>query len=91
MQQLDILETKINQTINLIEKLKEENQELLKVNEELRLNVESQNQLINELREENHNLKQMHSDASLNKEKEEQIKHKVEQMLSRLDELQFSM
>ncbi|MFQ5823695.1 MAG: hypothetical protein ACE5JB_06540 [bacterium] len=91
MEQLEILETKINQAVELIGKLKKENQEMLNSNRELRTESESKDLIIQQLKEENKNLQQMHSKSSLGKEKEEKIKSKVEQMLSRLDDLQLNI
>ncbi len=91
LQQLDVLESKINQAIKLIDELKLEKQELLKTNQELRSDCESKEQLIQQLKEENQNFKQIHHESSLGKEKEDKIKNKVEEMLSRLDELQLDI
>ncbi len=89
LEQLEILERKINQAVNFIEKLKLENQTLKDEVVELRSQSKSKDEIINQLKEENHNLKLMQSEASLGKEKEEQIRSRVEQMLSKLDELEY--
>ena len=91
LEQLAVLEGKINHAVRVIEKLKLENQELVKSNHELRSDSESNEQLIQQLQEENQNLKHIHDESSLGKEKEEKIKSKVEQMLARLDELQINL
>ncbi|MFQ5751898.1 MAG: cell division protein ZapB [bacterium] len=91
LEQLDVLEGKINHAVRLIEKLKLENQKLMKSNHELRSDSESKEQLIQQLQEENQNLKHIHDESSVGKEKEEKIKSKVEQMLARLDELQINI
>lgn len=89
LEQLEILERKINQAVNFIEKMKLENQTLKDEVVELRSQSKSKDEIINQLKEENHNLKLMQSEASLGKEKEEQIRSRVEQMLSKLDELEY--
>ncbi|MFQ5650165.1 MAG: hypothetical protein ACE5IY_09510 [bacterium] len=89
LQQLEILEEKVGQAVQFIERLKRENQALQKEIDELRSESQSNEQLIKQLKEENHNLKLVQNESSLGKEKEEQIKSKVEQMLSKLEELQY--
>jgi FtsZ-binding cell division protein ZapB len=91
MEQLDILEAKINQALELIEKLRTENRELRHLISELRSESESKDLLIQQLKEENQNLQQMKIDSSMGKDKEEKIKDKVEHMLNRLEELQLNL
>ena len=91
IEQLDILEGKINQAVRIIEKVKLENQELVRTNQELRSGSEEQERTIQQLREENEGLKQLQNNAAMDKDKEDLIKSKVEQMLSRLDDLEFNM
>jgi FtsZ-binding cell division protein ZapB len=91
IEQLDILEVKINQAVRTLEKARIENQELMKTNQELRATSEEKDRVIQQLRDENEGLKQLQNENSLDKEKEELIKSKVEQMLSRLDDLEFKM
>lgn len=91
MEQLEILESKINQVIELIDKLKLENQELRHSNRELHTESESKDLIIQQLKKENQNLQQTRTESKLETEKEEKIKNKVEQMLSRLDELQLNL
>ncbi|MFQ6113262.1 MAG: cell division protein ZapB [bacterium] len=91
MNQLEILEAKINQAVELIEKLRSENQELRNLNRELRTESETKDLTIQQLKEENKNFQQMQAHSSLGRDKEEKIKSKVEQMLSRLDELQLNL
>ena len=91
LEQLDDLEKRINQAVKLIEKLKFENQELHKTNSELRSESRSKDVLIQQLREENDRLKETQNESPLGKEKEAKIRSKVEQMLARLDELQYNL
>ncbi|NIV95612.1 cell division protein ZapB [candidate division KSB1 bacterium] len=91
VEQLDVLEAKVNQAIAYIEKLKLENQDLKKTNQELQSETQTKEELIQQLREENRNLQQLQSESSIGKEKEEKIRSKVELMLSKLDELQFNV
>ena len=91
IEQLDILEGKISQAVRIIEKVKLENQELARTNQELRSGAEDKERIIQQLREENEGLKQLQNNAAMDKDKEELIKSKVEQMLSRLDDLEFNM
>lgn len=90
LEQLDILEEKINQAVRVIEKVKLENRELLRANQELRSEVDEKERVLQQLKEENENLTQQ-NESSMGKEKEEIIKSKVEQMLSRLDDLQYNL
>ncbi|MCG8603847.1 cell division protein ZapB [bacterium] len=91
IEQLDILEDKINQAVRTLEKVRIENQELMRTNQELRSTSEEKDRVIQQLRDENEGLKQLQTQNSIDKEKEELIKSKVEQMLSRLDDLEFKM
>lgn len=89
LDQLDVLQEKINHAIKIIEQLKSENQRLVQENEELRSNSNSKELLVQQLREENNNLKQTQNNVS--SEKEEKIRSKVEEMLAKLDELQYNL
>lgn len=91
MEQLEILEAKINQALELIEKLRTENRELRHVNSELQSESESKDLIIQQLKEENQNLQHTKIESSIGKEKEEKIKNKVEHMLNRLEELQLNL
>lgn len=91
LDQLEILESKITQAVELIETLRRENQELRHSNRELRSELESRDLLIEQVKEENQSLQRINSESSLSKETEEKIRSKVENMLSRLDELQLNI
>jgi len=82
---LNELESKINQVVSRIENLQIENQKLLDATMRLRSESQSQEILIQQLKEEN--LNQTKSESSFGKEQEEKIRNKVEQMLTKLDEL----
>lgn len=88
IQQLDILEERITRAIDLIGQLKSENEELKGRVIEIEGESQSKQRLIEQLKEENQGLRLLHNEASLGKEKQEKIRSKVEQMLSKLDELQ---
>lgn len=88
MEQLEVLEQRINEAVTLIDQLKTENQRLANENMELRSQSQSRELLIQQLKEENQNLKEMQSQSTLGQEKEQKIKNKVEQMLRKLDQLQ---
>jgi len=89
IEQLDVLEKKVVQAVELIEQLKTENQSLKKDMSQFQTELESKDQVIKQLKEENQNLKLMQNNSVLEKEKEEKIRSKVEQMLNKLDELQY--
>ncbi len=90
--QLEDLEQKINHTVALIEKLRAENQELLRANQQLRSEAQLKEMLFQKLKEENDSIRKMQGEStSLGREKEEKIKSKVEQMLARLDELSYNL
>lgn len=89
IEQLDILEKKIAQAVGLIEQLKVENQKLQSDTNKFQSELDSRDLVIKQLKEENQNLKLMQNSSVLEKEKEEKIRSKVEQMLSKLDELQY--
>ncbi len=91
LEQLELLEKKIEQAVRLIEQLKLENLDLTNEINALRNESQSKDALIQQLKEENENLKQMQRDSVFGKEKQERIKSKVEQMLTRLDELQYDL
>ena len=85
--QLEILEKKINNTIQLINNLQAENSGLKKYNAELINRVQEQEKSIQRLREEYQKLKELQNISHFN-EKEEEIKQKVKGMLAKLDNLQ---
>jgi FtsZ-binding cell division protein ZapB len=91
LKQLDDLEERINQAVWLIEKLRAENQELARTNQQLRSELQSRDMLFQRLQEENDHLRKQHNESTLGKEKEEKIRSKVEQMLARLDELSYNL
>lgn len=89
IEQLDVLEEKINQAVKLIEHLMQENDQLKAEVKELRSESESREKTVLQLKEENQNLQLVQTDSILGREKEEKIRSKVEQMLAKLDELQY--
>lgn len=90
--QLEDLEEKINQAVMLIAKLRSENQDLLRANQQLRAEAQPKEMLLQKMKEENEGLRKLQSEStSLDREKEEKIKSKVEQMLARLDELSYNL
>lgn len=91
MAQLEILEGKINQAVNLIDQLKSENQRLINENNEIRSESQSRELMIQQLKEDNENLKQTQAQSSMSPENEQKIKDKVEQMLKKLDQLQGNL
>ncbi len=91
LEQIDVLESKINQAIALIERLRLENEELKRSHERLRAEAEAKERTIEQLREENAQLQALRNQSSLGTEKEEKIRSKIEMMLAKLDELQFSL
>jgi len=91
LEQLDILEKKIFQAVQMIENLRLKNEELSKLNHELRNEVHIKDQRIEHLEEELNNVNQLASQSSISKEKEDQIKSKVENMLVKLEELQYNL
>ena len=86
--QLEILEGKINKTIQLIDKLQAENNELKRYNAELINKVQEQEKINQKLRKGYHKLKEQQNNSHFTLEKEEEIKQKVEGMLAKLDNLQ---
>jgi len=89
IEQLDVLEEKINQAVKLIEHLMQENDQLKAEVKELRSESESRERTVLQLKEENQDLQLVQTDGILGREKEEKIRSKVEQMLAKLDELQY--
>lgn len=90
-QQLDILEDKINLAVELISRLREENQQLDQENSELRERVEKGENALKTLQEEFQHFTTMQQEAENYKKKEELIKEKVEAMLSKMESIQFSV
>ena len=88
LDQLEILEEKINTAIQVINKLQAENNELKKYNMELIKRVQEHETTIQKLHEEYQILKDQQNNTNFNNEKEEEIKHKVEGILAKLDTLQ---
>lgn len=89
IEQLDILEKKVAQAVELIGQLKVENQKLQSNTKQFQSELDSKDLIIKQLKEENQNLKLVQNNSVLDKEKEEKIRSKVEQMLNKLDELQY--
>ncbi len=89
IEQLDVLEEKINQAVKLIEHLMQENDQLKAEVKELRSESESRERTVLQLKGENQDLQLVQTDGILGREKEEKIRSKVEQMLAKLDELQY--
>lgn len=91
LEQLEVLERKINQAVQLIENLRNQNEILVKENGELRKELQTSSQRIQQLEEQVESLNQTAGESALNKEKEEKIKSKVENMLVKLEELQYNL
>ncbi len=89
IEQLDVLEEKINQAVKLIEHLMQENEQLKAKVKELHSESESRERMVLQLKEENQNLQLVQTDSILGREKEDKIRSKVEQMRAKLDELQY--
>ena len=89
VEQFIALEEKINQAVKLIDQLKKENQEFKSEISELRSECNSKDLVIQQLKEENQNLKLIQNKSVFGEEQEEKIRIKVEQMLAKLDELQY--
>lgn len=87
-EQIDLLATRINKAVELIEQLKTENNTLQQKCDLLQSEFDDKNSLIQQLKEENQNLRLVQNESSLGKEREEKIRNKVELMLTKLDELQ---
>lgn len=89
IEQFELLETRIYDAIKLIEHLRNENETLKGSIAKLQSEMESRKELIQQLKEENQNLKHTRIEIPQSQEKEDKIKSKIEQMLAKLDELQY--
>jgi len=89
VEQLDALEQKVTRAIQLIEELRVENSALKDEVKQLTSEVSLRDSLVLQLREENHDLGRLQEEAMLGKDKEARIRSRVEQMLAKLDELQY--
>jgi len=89
IEQLDALEQKVAKAIHLIEELRGENNALKDEVKQLTNEVVLKDSLIQQLREENHDLSRIQEEATLGKDKEARIRSRIEQMLAKLDELQY--
>ena len=87
-QQLDVLENKIELTVRLMGQLRKENAVLRDEANQAKEESQSKEMLIQQLQEENKSLALVQNETILGKEKEEEIRSRVEQMLSKLDELE---
>ena len=83
----DILEEKINQTIQLINKLRAENDELKKYNLELINRVQEKERSIAQLNEDFQKLKEQKGNSEIYKHKEQKIQKKVEEIIAKLEKL----
>jgi FtsZ-binding cell division protein ZapB len=89
LQKLEVLENKVSQAINAVQKLKQENRELqTQVQALQKENQEKDAQLV-ALREEMQKLKDNAQESHQFKAREEEIRSKVEKMLAKLEELQL--
>ncbi|MBN1351954.1 cell division protein ZapB [candidate division KSB1 bacterium] len=90
-QQIDILEDRINQAVDLIARLKEENRHLKQQNSELRERAEESEKTLKMLQDEFQHLTNAQKETENFKEREALLKRKVEAMLSKLDTIQLSI
>jgi len=91
LEQLSILEKKVLQAVQLIETLRQKNEELVKENNDLRHELQANSTRVQQLEAEISRLNDVASKTDINEEKEAQIKSKVENMLVKLEELQYNL
>jgi FtsZ-binding cell division protein ZapB len=89
LQQFEILENKISQTINTIQQLKQENRDLQKRLQALQEENQEKDKKLGTLQEEMQKLKDHPQESQQFKTREEEIRSKVEKMLAKLEELQL--
>lgn len=87
-QSLDLLEEKISNMINALNKLKTENQELKQKNQELHSQLEDKEQTFHMLKAEADQLRGTRSDVERYKQNQDRIANKVDSLLMKLKEFE---
>lgn len=89
--QLDILEAKILQSLEMIRRLRDENRELKELVASLQLQLEEKDRAISRLHRELTETQNAKFDNSYYQEREAHIRGKVEAMLAKLEALELPM
>lgn len=84
---IDLLEEKINKTIELVHKLRAENNELKKYNSELINRIQEKERLISKLEDDYNNLKEQKDSSEYYKNRDVKIQQKVEDIITKLENL----
>ena len=87
-QAFDVLESKIDQAMQLIVKLKNENQALKLKLQEMGNTLQEKEKIISKLREESEQAKTMEVEINQYQEKQDRIRNKVETLLDKLKEFE---
>ena len=90
-QQIDILEDKINMAVELLARLKKENQDFKQRNADLQQKLEASEHAFEQMKADYDALLNNQEDVSLIKQREEKVREKVEGMLNKLNSIQLSL
>ena len=85
-QQFELLESKINQLLSLIKRLRSENVQLVNNVQEIQQQLKQKEQQIQNIQSDSGNIDNMKNQISTYREKEDRIRSKVEVLLKKLDE-----
>ncbi len=84
----DVLEQKIIQVLGVVSRLKSQNQELARKNQELQSKLEEKERIILTFKEELEQRKKTQNDVDSYKEKQERIRFKIESLVEKLREFE---
>jgi chromosome segregation ATPase len=84
----DVLEQKIVQVLGVVSRLKSQNQELARKNQELQSKLEEKERIILTCKEELEQRKKTQNDVDSYKEKQERIRFKIESLVEKLREFE---
>jgi len=87
--ELEVLEERVSRAVELIHRLKSENQTLHLQNQELKVRLEEHERTIAELQAQSASLMELQAERDRYREREQLIRHKVESLLAKLDSLEL--
>lgn len=90
-QQIDVLEDKINMAVELLAKLKSENQELKQRIADLLQKLDASEQAFQQMKADYEAIQNNQDDYIEIKQREERVREKVEGMLNKLNAIQLSL
>jgi FtsZ-binding cell division protein ZapB len=84
----EVLEKKVNEAVETINKLKKQNKDLEEQNNRLKNELEGKDKEIENLKFNNKRIQELETELNEHKEKERLVKEKVEALVTKLDNLE---